>query len=41
MQETNPKSAVAPNVHCLDLGMVCCLFRYSTDEGYIKLIVEI
>ena len=23
------------------LGMIRCLFRYSTDAGYIKLIVEI
>ena len=22
-------------------GMICCLFRYSTGAGYIKLIVEI
>ena len=22
-------------------GMICCLFRYSRDSGYIKLIVEI
>ena len=22
-------------------GMIHCLFRYSTDAGYIKLIVEI
>ena len=22
-------------------GMILCLFRYSTDAGYIKLIVEI
>ena len=22
-------------------GMICCLFRYSTDAAYIKLIVEI
>ena len=22
-------------------GMICCLFRYSRDAGYIKLIVEI
>ena len=22
-------------------GMICCLFRYSTDAGYIRLIVEI
>ena len=32
---------VAPKVHCLDFGMICCLFRYSTDASYIKLIVEI
>ena len=28
-------------VHCLNFGMIRCLFRYSTDAGYIKLIVEI
>ena len=22
-------------------GMICCLFRYSTDAGYIRLTVEI
>ena len=22
-------------------GMICCLFMYSTDAGYIKLIVEL
>ena len=22
-------------------GMICCLFRYSTDAGYIKLIVDL
>ena len=22
-------------------GMICCVFRYSIDAGYIKLIVEI
>ena len=32
---------VAPNVHCLNFGMIHCLFRYSTDAGYIKLIVGI
>ena len=37
----NPKSTVAPKVHRLNLGMVHCLFRYSTDARYIKLIVEI
>ena len=31
----------APNVDCLNFGMIRCLFRYSTDAGYIKLIVEI
>ena len=41
MQKANPKSTVAPKVPHLNLGMICCLFRYSTDEGYIKLIVEI
>ena len=24
-----------------EFGMIHCLFRYSTDAGYIKLIVEI
>ena len=28
-------------VHHLNFGMIRCLFRYSTDAGYIKLIVEI
>ena len=32
---------VTPKVHRLNFGMICCLFRYSTDAGYIKLIVEI
>ena len=32
---------VAPKVHLLNFGMVRCLFRYSTNAGYIKLIVEI
>ena len=32
---------VALKVHCLNFGMIHCLFRYSTDAGYIKLIVEI
>ena len=32
---------VAPKVHRLNFGMIRCLFRYSTDAGYIKLIVEI
>ena len=27
--------------HHLNFGMIRCLFRYSTDAGYIKLIVEI
>ena len=41
MQKANPKSTVAPKVHRLSFGMICCLFRYSRDTGYIKLIVEI
>ena len=32
---------IAPKFHHLNFGMICCLFRYSTDAGYIKLIVEI
>ena len=32
---------VAPKVHRLNFGMIPCLFRYSTDAGYIKLIVEL
>ena len=32
---------VAPKVHRLNFGIICCLFRYSTDAGYMKLIVEI
>ena len=32
---------IAPKVHHLNFGMIRCLFRYSTDVGYIKLIVEI
>ena len=41
MQKANPKSTVAPNVHCLNFGNIHCLFRYSTDEEFIKLIVGI
>ena len=36
-----PKSTVAPKVHHLNFGMIRCLFRYSRDAGYIKLIVEV
>ena len=32
---------VAPKVHHFNFGMIHCLFRYSTDSGYIKFIVEI
>ena len=32
---------VAPKVHRLNFGLILCLFRYSTDAGYIKLTVEI
>ena len=31
---------IAPKVHHLNFGMIH-LFRYSTDSGYLKLIVEI
>ena len=41
MQKANPKSTVAPKVHCLNFGMIHYLFRYSRDAEYIKLIVEI
>ena len=41
MQKTNPKSTVAPKVYHLNFGMIHCLFRYSADAGYIKVIVEI
>ena len=32
---------IALKVHHLNFGMIRCLFTYSTDAGYIKLIVEI
>ena len=41
MQKANPKFTVAPKVHRLNFGMICCLFRYSKDAGFIKLTVEI
>ena len=41
MQKANHKSTVAPKVHRLSFGVIHCLFRYSTDVAYIKLIVEI
>ena len=41
MQNINPKSTVAPEVHCLNFGMIRFLLRYATDAGYIKLILEI
>ena len=28
-------------VHHLNFGMIHCLFRFSRDAGYIRLIVEI
>ena len=40
-KEKKEKSIVAPKVHRLNFGMIYCLFRYSTDAGYIKVIVEI
>ena len=41
MQKANPRSTVARKVHCLSFMMIRCLFRYSRDTGYNKLIVEI
>ena len=41
MQEAKSKSTVAPKIQLLNFGMIHCLFRYSRDTGYIKLIVEI
>ena len=41
MQNANPMSTDAPNVHHFNFGMIPCLLRYSTDAGYIELIVEI
>ena len=41
MQKANPKSTVAPKVYHLDFVMICFLFRYCSDSGYITLIVEI
>ena len=41
MKKANPKSTVAPKVHRINFGMIRHLFRYSTDAGYIKLIVGI
>ena len=41
MQKENPKSTVATEVHCLNFGMIHCLFSYSRDAEYVKLIVEI
>ena len=35
-----PKSTVAPKVHSLNRRNTCCLFRYSTDAGFTKLIVR-
>ena len=33
MQKANPKSTVAPKVHCLNFGVIRFLFRYSADAG--------
>ena len=42
---TNGKSKAiqtkSHKVHRLNFGMIRCLFRYSRDARYIKLIVEI
>ena len=41
MQKANPMSTFAPKVYRLNFGMIHCLFSYSSDAEYIKLIVEI
>ena len=41
MQKEYPKSTVAPQVHLLNFRNIRCLFSYSTDAGFIKLIVGI
>ena len=41
MQKADPKSTVASRVHFLNFGMIHCVFRYSSDAVYIKLIVDI
>ena len=41
MQKASPKSTVAPRIHLLTFGNICCLFSYSLDAGFIMLIVEI
>ena len=41
MWRANPKSTVAPKVHDLNFGNIHCLFRYSTDAGFIRPIVGI
>ena len=40
-REKGKKNIISPKIHHLYFGMIHCLFRYSTDAGYIKLIVEI
>ena len=42
-KETKEKNTyiIVPDVRHLNSGMIRCLFRYSTDAGYIKVIVEI
>ena len=41
LQIANAESTVSPEVHCLNFGFIHCLFRYSTDAGYLKFIVGI
>ena len=41
MQKANPKSTVAPKIHPLNFGNIRCLFSYSIDAGFIKLIAGI
>ena len=36
-----PSLELLPKVYSLNFGMIHCLFRYSADAGYIKLLVGI
>ena len=39
--DSKPHVYSCSQVHCFNFGMICCLFRYSTDAEYVRLIVGI
>ena len=39
--DSKPQVYSCSHIHCLSFGLIICLFWYSTDAGYIKLIVGI